>query len=552
MRNAPGAAGPRGGSGRYWSVKTTSADGSAPSTTPTAWSPLRSVAFRALWLAQMASMIGTWMQTVGAQWLLIDEPDAETLVSLVQTASLLPMLLLALPAGVLADSFDRRRLLVGVQLCTLVVGVILTVLTAFGDLSPELLLALTFLVGCGQAMSMPPWQALIPDVVPAEEVRGASALGAVSMNAARAIGPGVAGLLITQVDAWLVFAINAAAYGVLALAVLRWAPAGGSSGDKPERFGPALRAGARYVRHSKVIRRLLLRSALFVLPGTALWALLPLVASRLLGLGSGGYGILLGALGLGAIVGAVLLPRVLTWVTTSAMMFLASLVFAAATTGIVFVRDLPLAVALLLPAGAAWLAVLTTLHAATQVFLPGWVRARGLSVQQIVMVGGQAVGALLWGVAASYLGLVPVFMAAAVLMVLGAASSAVWPLVDTSGIDRSTVIWPEPQLMAEPDPDEGPVLVTLVFTVPPENERRFVEAMHRVKASRRRTGATRWNLYRDAAVPGRFMETFLVPSWDEHMRQHRERPMAVERDLYRAAASLAEGPPEVAHLLPAR
>jgi MFS family permease len=511
------------------------------------------VAFRALWLAQLASMIGTWMQTVGAQWLLIDEPDAATLVSLVQTASLLPMLLLALPAGVLADSFDRRRLLVGLQFGTLVVGGVLTALTALGGISPQVLLTLTFLIGCGQAMSMPPWQALIPDVVPTAEVRAASALGAVSMNLARAVGPGLAGLLITQVDVWLVFAINTATYGVLALVVLRWGPAGRVSGDVPERFGPALRAGARYVRHSGVVRRLLLRSALFVLPGTALWALLPLVASRLLGLGSGGYGILLGALGVGAVAGAVVLPRLLTWVSTGVMMFVASVVFAAAEAGIVFVRDLALAVVLLLPAGAAWLAVLSTLGAATQVFLPSWVRARGLSVQQIVFMGGQAVGALLWGVAANYVGLVPVFVAAALLMVLGAATSAIWPLFDTARLDRSTTVyWPEPQLMVEPDGDEGPVLITVTFTVLPENTRLFVEAMQRVQASRRRTGATRWNLYRDAAVPGRFMETFLVPSWEEHLRQHRERLTGTDQDIEREAFSLAAGTPEVAHLLRAR
>jgi MFS family permease len=235
------------------------------------------------------------------------------------------------------------------------------------------------------------------------------------------------------------------------------------------------------------------------------------------------------------------------------MMFLASVVFAAAEAGIVFVRDLPLAVVLLLPAGAAWLAVLSTLGAATQVFLPSWVRARGLSVQQIVFMGGQAVGALLWGLAATYLGLVPVFVVAAVLMVLGAATSAIWPLFDTARLDRTAAVyWPEPQLMVEPDRDEGPVLITVTFTVPPENERHFVEAMQRVQASRRRTGATRWNLYRDAAVPGRFMETFLVPSWEEHLRQHRERLTGTDQDIEREALTLAAGPPEVAHLLRAR
>jgi MFS family permease len=302
-----------------------------------------------------------------------------------------------------------------------------------------------------------------------------------------------------------------------------------------------------------VVRRLLLRSALFVLPGTALWALLPLVASRLLGLGSGGYGILLGALGVGAVGGAVVLPRLLARVSTGAMMFVASIVFAAAEAGIVFVHDLYVAVLLLLPAGAAWLGVLSTLGAATQVFLPSWVRARGLSVQQIVFMGGQAVGALVWGVAANYTGLVPVFVAAAVLMVLGASTSAIWPLIDTARLDRTTTVyWPEPQLTVEPDRDEGPVLITVTFTVLPENRQPFIAAMQRVQASRRRTGATRWNLYRDAADPDRFMETFLVPSWEEHLRQHNERLTGTDQDIERDAMQFAAGPPEVAHLLRAR
>lgn len=509
-----------------------------------AWSPLRVAAFRALWLAQLTSMIGTWMQTVGAQWLLIDEPNAPMLVSLVQTASTLPMLLLALPAGVLADSFDRRRLLAGVQFGTALVGGSLTVLTALGGISPQALLGLTFLIGCGQAMSMPPWQALIPDVVPTTQLRAASALGSVGMNLARAVGPAVAGFLITQADVWVVFAINTGTYGVLAVVVVRWAPASRRSGEVRERFGSALRAGARYVRHSRVVRRILLRLALFVLPGTALWALLPLVASRLLGLGSGGYGLLLGALGVGAVAGAVVLPRVLARVSAGAMIVGASVVFAVAEAGIVFVRDLPLAVALSLPAGAAWLSVLSTLGAATQVFLPNWVRARGLSVQQIVFMGGQAIGALAWGIVATYVGLVAAFVAAAVLMVLGAASSVIWPLFDTERVDRTTTVyWPEPELTMEPAPDGGPVLIAATFTVPPENTERFIEAMQRVQASRRRTGATRWNLYRDAADPQRFTEMFVVPSWEEHMRQHRDRLTGGDEDIDRAAGQLASGPP---------
>ena len=243
-------------------VTTMSATGPSPPDAPTAWSPLRIVAFRALWLAQLASMIGTWMQTVGAQWLLIDEPDAATLVSLVQTASLLPMLLLALPAGVLADSFDRRRLLVGLQLVTLVVGGVLTALTALGDISPPVLLALTFLIGCGQAMSMPPWQALIPDLVPTRRgPRGRRAgRGEHEPRARRRTGPRRPADHAGRRRGWCSRSTPRPSASWPS-----WSSAGDRrgrvSGDVPERFGPALRAGARYVRHSRVVRRLLLRSA---------------------------------------------------------------------------------------------------------------------------------------------------------------------------------------------------------------------------------------------------------------------------------------------------
>ncbi len=516
------------------------------------WSPLRITAFRALWLAQLASMIGTWMQTVGAQWLLIDRPDAATLVSLVQTASLLPVLLLALPAGVLADNFDRRRLLVAVQLCMFAVGAVMTVLTLLGRMPPVLLLTFTFLLGCGTALSMPPWQALIPQLVPRGQLPAAAALGAVSMNLARAIGPALAGLLVAQLDVGVVFAVNAVSYAVLALALAAWGPPVAVSGDVPERFVPALRAGARFVRHSRVVRRLLLRSALFVLPGTALWALLPIVASRRLGLGAGGYGLLLAALGLGAVGGAVALPRLLSRMSTTRMVLLASIVYAGALAGLVLVRNVGFAVAVLVPAGAAWLAVLSSLGATMQMFLPDWVRARGLSVQQIIFMGGQGVGAFIWGLVAQHAGLVVTFLAAAALMGLGAATTVVWPLLDVSGLDsRQVAYWPEPLLAFEPDPDEGPVLVTLTFSVPPERVPQFLDAMTRVRRSRQRTGAMRWSLYQDGTDPRRFVETFLVPSWQEHLRQHTSRLTGADREFEEDAGALADGPPTVAHLFPA-
>ncbi|HEV3504361.1 MAG TPA: MFS transporter, partial [Actinomycetes bacterium] len=329
---------------------------------------------------------------------------------------------------------------------------------------------------------------------------------------------------------------------VLALAAWRRRPVAPDA--QPERFRAALVAGGRYIRHSRVVRRLLLRSLLFVVPGTVVWALLALVASRRLGLGPGGYGLLLAALGVGAIAGALALPRLRGLASTNGIVLLASLVYAAALLVVALV-DSPAAVTIVLfAAGAAWLAVLANLNATMQLFLPGWVRARGLSTYQIVFVGGQGVAALVWGVLAEQFGLVAVFLAAAALMLAGAVSLRWWPLHDIEGMDRSQAMyWPEPHLDFEPEADDGPVLVTVTYRVPEDREARFLEAMESVRRSRQRTGASRWDLYRDGADRHQFVETFVVPSWAEHLRQHGERLTGTDQALEERAVALADGAP---------
>jgi MFS family permease len=530
----------------------TSALSPEANTAPSAWAPLRITAFRALWLAQLGSMVGTWMQTVGAQWLLVDEPNATTLVALVQTMGMLPVLLLALPSGVIADSFDRRRWLILVQSCTFVVAAILAVITAIEPPSPAWLLTFTFLLGCGAALAMPAWLAIIPDLVPRDQLPPAAALGSISINVARAIGPAAAGVLISLAGVPLVFALNALSYAVPAVALLVWGPEPAVSGDIPERFVPALRAGARYIRHSLITRRILLRSILFVAPGAALWALLPVVATERLGLDAAGFGFLLGALGVGAVGGAFVMPRLRSRVSAGQLIGGASLVYALALLTLALVTNVPLVVAALLLAGAAWLAVMASLGAAMQMFLPVWVRGRGLSAHTVVFVGGQAVGAFVWGILGQYGGLVVALVTAAAVTAIGAATLAVWPLIDASRLDRSTVsYWGEPNLAFEPDPDEGPVLISLTYSVSPERADDFLTAMEHVRRSRQRTGAIRWGLYRDGEDPRRFVEVYLVPSWQEHLRQHTERLTGADRVIEAEAIAFADVPPDVAHLFPA-
>jgi MFS family permease len=515
------------------------------------WAPLAQRAFRWLWLGVFISYIGTWMQTVGAQWLLVDSPNAAALVSLVQVANTLPVMLLALPGGVLADSFDRRWLLFTVQVYFFVVGIILAALTFAGQMPAPLLLAFTFAIAIGAAVQLPAWQATIPEIVPRTQLRAATRLEMVGVNVARAGGPALAGLVIARFGVPWVFALNALSVIFLAIALLFWRRRSAGLQATRERFVPALRAGGRYVWHEPVVRRLLLRASLFITPAMALWALLPVIASQRLGLGAAGYGALFAALGLGAIVAALVLGRVRDRLSTNGMLSAAGALYAAALAVIILVPNFPAALATLVFAGLAWTTVISTLNAELQLFLPVWVRARGLAVYMVNFTGSMTVGALVWGLVAEGLGLVVTFLIAAVLMLAGVVVGVFWKVPETGHLDREpAVYWTEPRLAIDPELDSGPILVTVEYTITPEREAAFLEAMDHLRQSRRRTGATRWELYRDGDRPDRFIELFSVASWEEHMRQHEGRLTAADREVEEAALAFSDPPARGEHLLP--
>lgn len=517
-----------------------------------AWVPLRNRTFRVLWLAVFASNVGLWMQTVGAQWLLVHRAQAAILVPLVQVADMLPDLLFGLVGGVLADIFDRRRLLIAVQLVMAVACTALTVLTRAGHMSPALLLAFTFVLGSGTVLTGPAYQSLVPDLVPRPQIPAAASLGSVNINLARAVGPAIAGVLIALTGVAGVFALDAVTLLLYTLVVAaRPLPSRARSAD-PESFLLALHSGARYVRYAPVVRRMLLRAALFLIPGSVLWALLPLIATERLGLGSSGYGLLLASLGIGAVAGAFILPSIRARLAPNTLIATASCVYAVALAVAVLTHVTVVTVAVLLPAGVAWMGFLSSMNAWLQLFLPTWVRARGISVYLMVLFGSQALGALLWGAVAAPAGLVPTFLIAAGLMALGATTIVFWPLIDTQKMGRATAVyWPEPQLVA-PSTDEGRlVVVETTYTVIPAHQQAFLEAMTRVRLSRLRTGATNWGLFREGEAEDVFVELFVVPSWQEHVRQHQERQTETDRDYEARARELSETPPRTAHLISA-
>ncbi|WP_346345651.1 MFS transporter [Streptomyces sp. SID5643] len=515
-----------------------------------AWSPLTARVFRALWIAQLVSNVGSWMQTVGAQWLLIGH-SAE-LVTLVQTASGLPVMLLALPSGALADRYDRRRVLLAAQIAMLVVSSGLAVLAFAGELTPGVLLGLTFLMGCGTALMGPAWQAIQPELVERDMLGEAAALGAVNMNLARALGPALGGAVVAAAGAGWVFAFNAVSYLGIAAVLLFWKrpqPQAPTAGN--DSVLTALGVGRRYVCNTPGVRRILLRTVLFIPGGAALWSLLPLVASRSLELGSGGYGLLLGAVGAGAVGGAFVLPAVRRALGASGTLAAGAVVFAAVLAVLATVPVAWLTVVVLLPAGLAWIGVLSTLNAALQATLPGWVRARGLAVYLLVFQGGQALAAPVWGALAAGAGLTVSLLTAAASLLACAVSTRRWPLnADADAVDPTpSDHWPVPPLVFVPGPADGPVLISVSYRVGSENRAAFTDHMTRVARSRRRTGAYAWGLYQDGNDPERFVENYLVASWSEHLAQHHDRLTATDRGHEELARRLlAPGTaPEVTH-----
>ncbi|MFL6128369.1 MAG: MFS transporter [Mycobacteriales bacterium] len=516
---------------------------------PGPWAPLRRPVFRALWIAQATSFLGTWMQTVGAQWFLTERSASATAVAAVQTATSLPVLLLALPSGVLADLVDRRRVLIGSTVAATAVAVLLTALTVADRLSSAGLLGLTALLGVTSALTIPAWQATQPELVPRDELPAAAALNGVSMNIARAIGPAVGGLIVAAGGPAWVFGLNAVSFLAVAGVVAGRLRPADPVRREAERLGAAMRAGLSYVRFAPVLRRILLRAGLWALPATALWALLPVVAAERLGLGSGGYGLLLGALGTGALGGAVLLGRVDLRRWPNRLTAGCSLLYAATMAILALTSSPVLAFAVLLLAGACWLAVLSTLNALAQLVLPAWVRARALATYTVVFFGGQAAGGLLWGAVADVTSVPAALLGAAAGLVLTGLTVRRLGLYDISHVDPSpSAHWPEPSLALDPDPDAGPVLVLSEWTVPAERATDFVAAMSRVARVRQRTGGRRWSLFQDGARPDRFLESYLVPSWAEHLRQHQERLTVTDARAESAARQLASAPPTVSHL----
>lgn len=518
------------------------------STSP--WRPLRIAILRNLLVADLVSDIGTFMQTVGAAWLMTTLTNNPTYIALIQTASALPFFLLALPAGSIGDIFDRRKLILGTETWMFGIATVLAIVTFSGKMTPWLLLSLTLALSLGDAIEAPTWRAIFPELVKREDLTPALALNGIEFNLARATGPGLAGLVVAAVGVAAAFLMDALSFLGVIFVIFTWKRSARKSKLPPETVGAASAAAIRYVRYSPGIRTLLLRSGAVIFLSSSFWALLPAIAR---GLSSSvlGYGFLLGFFGVGAVLGAVALQRAKSKLSTETMLSVATAMFAGALLGTATLHNLPLLLALMLFGGAAWTVFMSLFNTMVQNLAPDWVRARVLSVYLFVFQGSIAIGSVLWGLAAAHSNARLALLVSSIG--IGASVLLRFPfrLPDTAVDLSSWNHWGKPSMFEEHAADLGPVLVTVKYVIDPANALGFLGEIHRYQRIRRRDGATRWGIFYDTKAPNVYLETFLVDSWAEHQRQH-DRFTIADRELEKRVLAYTVVPTTVRHYIYAK
>jgi MFS family permease len=522
-----------------------------PTASPNLWRPLRVTVFRNLLVADVISDAGAFMQNVGAAWLMVSLGAGPIYVALTQTAASLPYFVLALPAGAAGDIVDRRKLILFTESWMMGVALILAILTIAGVMSPWILLVLTFALSAGDAFETPAWRAILPELVPKEDLAAASALNGIEFNLARAVGPALAGTIISVAGVATAFVANFVSFFGVILVVAKWKRPVRKRSAPPESFSGATVAAIRYVRHSPAILTVLLRTGIAMFFSSALFALLPMV-SRSVNQNATGYGLLLGCFGGGAIIGALVMQSARDrWAMESIV-----------STGVVSLGLVILAMsglhrlstlaAVMLVGGAAWVIFISLINALVQNLAPDWVRARVLAIFILVYQGSYALGTAAWGAVAQRSGVGTALVYAGMGTIATAAIALFAQLPDSTADLSPWNHWRMPVVLGEigADVEKGPVLVTIEYAVIPKRTAEFVDAMHEYGRMRRRDGAYRWAIFRDTEVADRYLEIFLVNSWAEHLRQH-ERQTQADRELEGRIYSYLSGEPTVRHLIDA-
>ncbi|HEX9465931.1 MAG TPA: MFS transporter [Alphaproteobacteria bacterium] len=526
-------------------------EGAAPPRAGSPWAPFRYAAFTVLWLATLVSNVGTWMYNTASSWLMTGLAPDPFVVAMVQVAATLPMFLFALPSGALADVVDRRRLLIVVEIATSVICAGLSALVWLDLVTPSLLLLFTFLIGVGSVLIAPAWQAVVPELVPKADLAPAVTLNSVGFNISRAIGPALGGAVIATLGIAAPFWLNTIGNLAVVGALVWWRPPERRGHHLPaERLWAAMVSGIRHGRHNAPLRATMVRAVSFFVFAGAYWALLPLVARDRIGGGPEVYGILLGAIGSGAVAGAFVLAWLKDKLGPDRLVAAGTLGTALALVGFGLAKSTAVALCAGVLAGAAWIAVLASLNVSAQVALPEWVRGRGLALYMTVMFGALTLSSAVWGKAADVMGLPAAHLAAAAGALAMIPLTWRWKLQTGAAADLTPSLhWPAPAILHEIEPDRGPVLVTVEYRVRPADRAAFLAALQKLGPERRRDGAYAWGIFEDTASEGRFVETFYVESWVEHLRQH-ERVTNADRLLQDAVAGFhVTGTPKVSHFV---
>ena len=514
-------------------------------------SPLAVPIFRAVWLASMSSNFGALVQAVGASWLMTQLSSSAQQVALLQASTALPIMLLSLLAGAVADNLDRRVVMLCAQVFMLAVSAGLAICAWAGVLTPWLLLGFAFAIGCGTAFNNPAWQASVGDMVPRAALPGAVALNSMGFNIARSVGPAIGGAIVAAAGAAGAFATNAASYLALIAVLWRWRPEPRPRALPRERIPLAMADGLRYVAMSPRIWRVLLRGAVFGAGASAVPALMPLVARDLVAGGPLTYGLLLGAFGVSAVGGALssgLLQRALS---TEAIVRAASAAMALGAVATGASGALAATVPALMVAGADWVLTLSTFNVSVQMSTQRWVVARALSLYQMATFGGMALGAWSFGLVAETQGVDAALLAAGGLLAASRALGLVLPLGQVEDLDLAPLgRWREPETAVPVEHRSGPIVVTVEHRVAEENVPAFLDAMAERRRIARRDGARRWTLLRDLEEPTLWIERFHMPTWLDYVRDTQRRTRADADNLERIRSLHIEpGPPKVRRMI---
>jgi len=482
-------------------------------------SPLRNDRFRLFYFGAIGSALGYTMQATVAAWLMATLTPSALMVALVQTASTAPSLLFGLAAGALADIIDRRRVILITQFVLVAATAVLGVAALFGVIGPASLLALTFLIGAGFTFYQPAQQASINELVSRVELPRAVALNAVAFNVARAIGPALAGALAAWIGTGSALLASACFFVLMIVAVRRWTARELVLPGIPETLLSGILSGLRYARHSPPMRSLIIRNLSFAVCASAFWALLPVIARDQLGLGAGGYGLLSAGFGIGAVVGALAIPRMLERRSLNAVVKSGILLWTVATLLIAVADAIGFVLAGAFCSGMAWVSVFASLSAGTQSAAPAWVRARAVGVNLVAVQASLALGSALWGVVATAADIrIALVASAATMLVLYVLNRRVRVAMGSEADVTLGVRAPDLAIANEPLPDDGPVLIQIEYQIAPERRDEFFAAIHAMGPVRRRNGASAWRVFRDLGEDGRYVERFVIESWAEYVR----------------------------------